>query len=65
MILIRIFLPAQPALTDAKEVQTKTPEKDSAIESAKIDSNTNVKKVNSGLAGCKATKYIDFRKWRS
>ena len=48
---IRIFLPAQPVLTDAKEVQTKTPEKDSAIESAKIDSNTNVKKVNSGISG--------------
>jgi len=44
---IRIFLPAQPALTDAKEVQTKTPEKGSVIESAKIDSNANVKEVNS------------------
>jgi len=44
---IRIFLPAQPALTDAKEVQTKIPEKGSVIESAKIDSNANVKEVNS------------------
>jgi hypothetical protein len=48
---ISIFLPAQPAFADANEIQTNAQQKDSAIESTKIESAaTNVKEVSNEVA---------------